>query len=250
MIIKNICNRIEFNFFFFLIAFLIVLTGHFKEFLLFMSLLIVHECGHIFVGLFFKWNIEKVVLFPFGALTVFKDHLNKPIKEEFLIVIMGPIFQCICYFVLSRYFDVKEFHYGLLFFNLLPVIPLDGSKLVLLFYQSFFSYWNSTYFLCLISFFCFPAIFFLFDHSLVLGFMAFTLITKGIKLFQERHQLFSKFLLERFLYTFSFPKRKIILGNRVKKMKRDTKHLFVIENKYYTERQVLQKIFDFKRNQW
>ena len=119
---RNIYHKIQIHPFFYLTAFVALITGNFKSFSLFMSILLVHELGHISAGLYYKWNIDRVILFPFGALTVFKDHLNKPIKEELMIVLMGPIFQCFYYYLLSFYSipSIATYHYGLLFFNLLP----------------------------------------------------------------------------------------------------------------------------------
>ncbi len=217
-----------------------------------MSLLIVHECGHILTGLRLKWNIESVWIFPFGALTIFKDHLNKPIKEELLIVFMGPLFQMLFYLFLLPYQipNLENYHYGLLLFNLLPIIPLDGSKILVLIYQRFFSYFSSQFFLTLISIYTLIMLFLMSTHTLILYFIIIILISKTITEFKKRHILFSKFILERILYTFSFPKRKIIKGNKIKKMKRDTKHLFYINKNYITERVYLQKVFDFKGKKW
>lgn len=252
LIIKNIYKKIEIHPFFYVITFLVLLTGNFNTFCLFMSLLMVHECGHIMAGLYFKWNIEKVVLFPFGALTVFQDHLNKPIKEEWVIVLLGPIFQCLFYRFLCSYSipSLSSIHYGLLFFNLLPIIPLDGSKIVLLIYQVFFSYWSSYYFILCLSIIGLFSFFLTLKNIFVLYLILIILFTKIITLFQRRYQLFSKFLLERFLYSFSFPKRKTIIGGETKKMKRDTKHLFFIDGRYETEKEYLQKMFDFKGKKW
>lgn len=252
MTIKNIYHKIETSPFFYVIAFLAFTTGNFKSFCLFMCILIVHELGHIVAGIYFKWNIEKIVLYPFGALTIFKEHLNKPIKEEFWIVIMGPIFQCLFYQLLSSgsISYLKSFHYGLLLFNLLPIVPLDGSKLALLFYQYFFSYFSSHYFIFILSLCLLPFLPILFPKTLILLLLIATLIPKVITFFEERYSLFSKFLLERFLYSYSFPKRKIIKGEILKKMKRDTKHLFLIGGSYVTEYNLLRKMFDFKRDKW
>ncbi len=252
MIIKNIYHKIKIHPFFYLTSFIVLMTGNFKEFTIFMILLLIHECGHILVGIYFKWNIESVMIFPFGALTVFKDHLNKPIKEELLIVLMGPIFQCLCYLVLCLYQipNLETYHYGLLLFNLLPITPLDGSKIWVLIYQRFFSYFYSQSFLFIFSIFHIILLYFISKHSLVLYFILMILISKVIKEFKSRHMLFSKFILERTLYPFQFPRRKIIKGTNIKKMKRDTKHLFYINKNYYTERAYLQKIFDFKGKKW
>lgn len=252
MIIKNIYHKIHCHPFFYLVAFVTLVTGNFKDFSIFMSLLIIHELGHILMGYHLKWNIKRVIIFPFGALTIFEDHLNKPIREEFFIVIAGPIFQCLFYQFLSHYSipHLASFHYGLLLFNLLPMIPLDGSKMVVLIYQRFFSYWGSQYFIFFVSLFSFPLLFWIMDPSFVLLLVAIILLQKIVTTFKKRHSLFSKFTLERFLYPLQLFRRKVICGKNIHKMRRDTKHLFLVDGIYYTEQQMLQKVFDFKKNQW
>lgn len=245
---RNIYPKIQIHPFFYVTAFIVLITGNFKSFSLFMSILIVHEWGHISAGLYYKWNIDKVILFPFGALTIFKDHLNKPIKEELMIVLMGPIFQCFYYYLLSFYSisNLSAFHYGLLFFNLLPITPLDGSKIIKLLFERFFSYWKCHYFSFIISLF-FLTLFFLYNHKSIIYIMIIViLIHKVVIEYQKRYMLFSKFILERKLYCFSFKRRKTIYGEKIKKMMRDVYHLFYIDGTYYTEKEILTKRFDFK----
>lgn len=220
-----------------------------------MSILVIHEMGHVLAAIYFHWNIQSVRLYPFGALTMFQEHLNKPMKEEMLIVIMGPIFQCIYYFLMNFTNHssalLTSFHYGLLGFNLLPIIPLDGSKIFHLFCQEVCSYYRSMYILFLISSL---SLFFFGAHMLRESFIwcliFLLLLGKGLEMFYKKNAVFSKFVLERVLYTFSFPKRKVIYGKRINAMKRDTKHLFCIDGKQYTEKQILQKMFDFKGKRW
>ncbi|MCI9233509.1 MAG: hypothetical protein HFH08_02790 [Bacilli bacterium] len=217
-----------------------------------MAILLFHELGHILMALYFKWHIEKVKLYPFGALTLFEEHLNKPIKEEMMIVLAGPIFQLFFYHLFSglNWNHFKEFHYCLLYFNLLPIIPLDGSKIVMLFYQYFFSYWRSFYFLFYISILTLPLLFFQFGFSLVLLLILITLFMDMVEFFQTRNFCFRKFLLERILYRFAFSKRKVIHDGNIKKMKRDTKHLFYQKGHFVSEETYLQKMFDFKGKAW
>lgn len=245
MNIKNVCKKIEIHPFFYVVSFFVLITGNFKYFTLFMVLLMVHECGHILVARYFKWNIEKLKLYPFGALTEFQENINKPIREEFLIALAGPIFQTLFYIACPNWEVLKEFHYGILWFNLLPIYPLDGFKMVVLLYQRFFSYWGSIYFETYLSLITILILCFQVEFSLVWLLIFLTLVMGIIENFKLKKVRFQKFLLERFLYRFSFPRRKIIKNENLTNMRRDTKHLFLKNGNYVTEEHYLKNLFDF-----
>ena len=67
--------------------------GYFKIYIILMFILIIHELGHIIASLYFKWKIDKIIILPFGCLIKYNELINRPIKEEFIIAIMGIIFQ-------------------------------------------------------------------------------------------------------------------------------------------------------------
>ena len=112
-------------------AFICMLTGNFKSFFFFSLITIVHEFGHILPAVFFKWKIKEVMILPFGALTLFEEKLNRSLKEEFLISIGGPLMQIIfVYLFFKNQNDIINYSNLILMFNLLPIYPLDGSKLL------------------------------------------------------------------------------------------------------------------------
>ena len=127
---NNIFKKIKLHPLFCLSVFVIVITGQFKSFITCMSIVLFHEIGHISIGLLLKWKIEQIIILPFGCLTMFNEYINRPLIEEFLICIAGPIFQMIYYLIMSNFFELSYVHYRLLLFNLLPIIPLDGSKIL------------------------------------------------------------------------------------------------------------------------
>ena len=93
----------------------------------------VHELGHISTAIYYRWHIEKVILLPFGGLTIFNEKINRPLKEEFMVLIMGPVFQMlgtIIFCGFSKDFLVADYSKMILAFNLLPIYPLDGAKLL------------------------------------------------------------------------------------------------------------------------
>ena len=95
------------------------------------------------MGILFRWKIEKVLILPFGGISIFHEDLNRPIKEEFLIVIMGPIFQIVFTLIVYYFFRVDDFvYYSLIIlgFNLLPIFPLDGSNIMSLLFNKVVSF--------------------------------------------------------------------------------------------------------------
>ena len=229
-------------------AFASLITGNFKGLLLFTVIIIVHELGHIMAALHYKWKIEKVLLLPLGALTIFHEKLNRPIKEELIILISGPLAQIFFTFLLSLIShnpDILVYSNLILFFNLLPIYPLDGSKLVNLFLNKLTSFKKSHILTIYISFLTIILLFLNIQISLVFILIILFIIIKVIDELKKHHALFNLFLLERYNYNFHFPKHKTI--KNIKQMKRDYTHLFKINNQYKTEKEVLGERFDFKR---
>ena len=48
------------------------------------------------------WNVDKIYFYPYGGYTKFNDDLNKPKKEELLIMLAGPIIQIIYFFIIIK----------------------------------------------------------------------------------------------------------------------------------------------------
>ena len=226
-----------------------MITGHFKGFILFSLIIIVHEFGHILMGILFRWNIEKVILLPFGALTVFNEDLNRKISEEFLIVIMGPIFQIVFTFFVYYFWNVDEvFYYSLsiLCFNLLPIYPLDGSKILNLLLNKLISFKRSHMMIIMISILTMFVLILGSDFNLILALILMFLFMRVITEIKNHESLFNRFLLERYLKKYRFKKVKKIKSLNLSKMKRDYRHLFYDGFKYVSEGEMLKKRFDFK----
>lgn len=225
-----------------------MITGHFKGFILFSLIIIIHECGHILMGVLFKWKIEKIILLPFGALTIFNEDLNRRMFEEFLIVIMGPVFQIIFSFFLYlwKVDDAMIYSMSILKFNLLPIFPLDGSKILNLVLNEFTSFKRSHAFVIIISILLMVFLVISSDFNLILFLILSFLFFKVCEEIKNHKSLFNRFLLERFLKDYHFNKIKKINSLNMDGMKRDYNHLFYDGTRYISERENLRKRFDFK----
>ncbi len=235
---KNICKIHPLTY---ITALIFIGFGFFKIYLSFMFVLIIHELGHIIFALIFKWHIKQIVILPLGFLLKFEDNLNKPLIEEFLIAIMGVAFQSI-FVLIYHNNNILICSNIILFFNLLPIYPLDGSKIINVFLNKISTFKKSYNFSLWISFII--IIIFVSISIINLKFILFIslipLLINIIDLIISKKQIFMKFLLERYLYHFSFKKYKYI--NNVKEMKRDYYHLFIGDN-IITEREYLKMLF-------
>lgn len=143
--------------------------------------------------------------------------LNINWKKEFLVLIMGPIFQNIAYVILNvifkRNYLVKMFHLGILKFNLLPIYPLDGGKLLSLIFNFIIPYKKSLQLTILISYIV--TIFILFNYKVITINVIITYILLVYLIRKEELKIafqYNKFLLERYLNQYNY-KKSIIIKN-------------------------------------
>lgn len=244
MIIKIISN-IKIHLFFYVSAFICVFTGHFKDFALFTFIILFHELGHIIAGTYFKWDISKIIVLPFGAITIFNTSINKPFKEEFIVSIIGFIFQFILYLILGN-FNINNLHilnFSIFLFNCLPIYPLDGFKILNCIINLFLPFKLSNLISIILSFlFLVPLLFY---KNLIIYLTIFFLIVKVIDELKKRNFIFLKFLMERKNKNLKLKKFKIIKNINLDKMFKYYKNIFYSDKLYYTENEILNKKFDF-----
>ena len=220
-------------------AFVCAFSGLFKNFLYFTLLIVIHELGHFLAAKMFKWKVN--------------DFLSKSLLEEFIILLLGPLFQIIFYSIYIKIFGFNEilrnYHYSLLIFNMLPIFPLDGFKLLNIVINKFFSFKKShliAIITSIITLIIFIYILIFYKFGFIMFLATIFLLYKNIEEFLNHDFIFNKFLLERYIYNINLKKVKIIKSNKLEKMKREYKHIFYYNKKYETEKNILKKKFDIK----
>ncbi len=232
-------------------ACLAVFTASFMPFIIISILLIVHEVGHFMTAYFLGISVDKIYFYPYGGESRFNMDLNESILKEFIILIMGPIAQCIIYFILIKipFFHnyisiIKNYHYSILIFNLLPIYPLDGGRLLNLFFIIHFSFNKSILFSLYFSYIVifilvmleFPNIF-----KINILLIIILLIYKVTVEYKRKNYYVEKFLLERYIKNFNFKKIKEV--KNIDQFRKGYRHYIKKDNLYYTEKDILSKKF-------
>lgn len=122
-------------------------TNQVKIYITIMFFCFLHELGHILVGIILKMRPEKIEIMPCGFSSYFRANLtdiNYKIRngnllevKKIIIAFSGPIVSLILV-ILSIYIDMpyvtkQDAIYSnilILIFNLMPLYPLDGGRIL------------------------------------------------------------------------------------------------------------------------
>ena len=144
--------RIDLKIFIFLIVF--YFTKQIEIYSIIMIFAIIHEMGHMLMGILLGLKPEKVEIMPFGVAVSFKvklDDYNEKIKnarkvelKKIAIATAGPLTNLILILIFLYLPNINiEFVYAnllIMLFNLIPIFPLDGGRILKSIIQIFKGY--------------------------------------------------------------------------------------------------------------
>ena len=230
---------------------LLFLCGYLKVGLIIFFIILLHELGHVIFIKLYKYKIESITIYPFGGVTKIYKDINTPIKREILIASGGIIIQLILFIViylipLSNQTKILfyEYNISIILFNILPIIPLDGSIICTSILNKFFSFKKSYYISIIIS--IIALILYLLSNywfSLNNYLISLLFIIKIYYAYKNYKYIFNKFLLERYLNKYEFKYISTKKGT-LDILKLDTYQYFKENKKVVGEYQKLQEKFD------
>lgn len=129
--------KIEIDLKIILLILLFVFTSQIEIYGIFILFIFLHELAHIVVGLCFGLKVSSINMNLFGFSTELYTYKNRKSYIKIITYLAGPIFNLIC--ALFFYYSNIQGEIGtniiytnflLCIFNLLPVLPLDGGKIL------------------------------------------------------------------------------------------------------------------------
>jgi len=124
-----------------IVLLLSVLTGYFIEIVTLFGIVLIHELGHVAAAKGFGWRVTEVQLLPFGGVAVVEEMGSVSVWQDIAVALAGPLqnfWMMPVGWVLTAIgvLPVEWGHYFIqanlliALFNLLPVLPLDGGKVM------------------------------------------------------------------------------------------------------------------------
>ncbi|MDD2409882.1 MAG: hypothetical protein PHD03_04120 [Bacilli bacterium] len=188
----------------------VLLTGYFNYFLIISIILIIHDLGHIIMFKILNYKIKEIIILPFGSIIKSNINLSNKTLEIFLISIAGILFQILLYPIMDilnnlfvndiSYKIFLNYNKIIILFNLLPIIPLDGSKIMLCFLENILSYKKALKIINIISVILIILLilyitYYGINSIIIISFLVYKTIDEII----NHKYIFNKFLLERTL---------------------------------------------------
>lgn len=258
----SLLKKIKVNPLFWFVIGIGTLTGYFREIIMIFTIVLIHELGHSFAAQHFNWRIRKIELLPFGGVAEVEEYGNRPLKEEFIVVIAGPLQHIwligFSYLMFHLNFWTSADHQlfithnlMILIFNLLPIWPLDGGKILYLFLSTKLPFQKSLVttlkgsFLLLV-FFSVMSIY-LFPFHLNLWIVIIFLIYSHYYEWKQRNYAYMRFLMERYYQNYQqFQETtlvpvsdKLTVQEVLRLFRRGVKHKVIIDDGSFTNKKII-----------
>ncbi|MHA0857072.1 M50 family metallopeptidase [Paenibacillus sp. CMAA1364] len=130
---------------FVIVMLLSIVTGNFIELITLFVIVLIHEMGHLTAAVLLGIKVLSVKLLPFGGVVTMEEHGKLTALKEIVIAVAGPLQNAIMVtigMVMITLWGEDEYISYIIqgniiigLFNLLPIPPLDGGKII----QSLFS---------------------------------------------------------------------------------------------------------------
>lgn len=234
--LKNLLNKIRLHPLTILYFITSYFTGYLCNYLIIYTIVCFHELCHYIMAYSFHYDIKKIELLPFGMYLSLDDYGFKP-KMIDSIVILGGLCSHFFIYIINDIFFNNEFvsfvNKTVFSFNLLPIYPLDGYRLMLIILESIFDIKKSNHIMMKLSFFNL-CVLFVFCNSIgnyvLFGYIFYMNI--------YNYYTIDKYLRRYYLsipYTYNNKKKKVHLKEEYL---RDYDNYYMKNNKIYSAQQM------------
>lgn len=134
--------KISVSFFTWILWLVALLNGSIKAMAFLFLLMTLHELAHVLMAAFFHLTTRQITIYPFGLCAQIQNLHTKPCLIQLCVLLAGPIVHMITpllLLIMMKHHWISPAFYQwclmmntqILIFNLLPIFPLDGGRMLL-----------------------------------------------------------------------------------------------------------------------
>lgn len=210
---KNLFKINAFTYLFFTLS---LFSGYIKEMFLIFIILVFHELGHFFLMKINSIDVKSITLYPYGGMIKSNMLINTNSFKVFIISLGGIISQLILMgimfllykinFVSNVYYDIFfKYNISIIVFNLLPIYPLDGFKILNSILELFLSFRISLNISFLVNIFSLIVFFvYLYVYKVSNYLIIIFLLVNLFNYIREIKYILNKFYVERIIYNIKY----------------------------------------------
>ena len=129
--------KIEINLKIFFLLILLLLFDNINTYLIFLFFILIHELSHLIVGILIGGKPQKMTISIFGVSIEFYSYGKNKTFSKIIFFLIGPFVNILI--AIMSYMYMKDSNEKTLIvytnlaigsFNLLPILPLDGGKII------------------------------------------------------------------------------------------------------------------------
>ena len=235
----------------YLLMLLGLLSGYIKNVFIILIIVLIHETGHVFFFYLFNIEIESIVIYPFGGVSKINKRIHERIYKDIFISLGGILFQLILFIIVyflykngfivsSTYHMFNTYNRSIIIFNLIPIIPLDGSKLFFALFTKFLSF-RLSYILMVIVGIISLLLFILYNWIFKINDMVIYvfLIVNLYLVFKDYKYVMNKFYLERIMYDNYY--NGIVNDSSIDNIRLDKYYYFKVGKGFINEKKYILK---------
>lgn len=226
-------------------------SGYIKNVFIILIIVLIHETGHVFFFYLFNIEIESIVIYPFGGVSKINKRIHERIYKDIFISLGGILFQLLLFIIMyflyknefivsSTYHMYNTYNRSIILFNLIPIIPLDGSKLFFALFTKFLSF-RLSYILMVIVGIISLLLFILYNWIFKINDMVIYvfLIVNLYLVFKDYKYVMNKFYLERIMYDNYY--NGIVNDSSIDNIRLDKYYYFKVGKGFINEKKYILK---------
>ncbi|HEY9060326.1 MAG TPA: M50 family metallopeptidase [Pseudobacteroides sp.] len=190
----SLVKKVKIDFLFLITITIMVVCGYAEEYIAAYLSMLLHELGHTFPAMFFGNSISFIKISPFGLKAEIEGKNTR--TERIIIYICGPLTNILLFIISVIIANTFPYHksiftliaylnISLAVFNLLPVMPLDGGRIVFELTSARMGSFKAHSYICCVSYVL--SVFFIILGCVLVSYslVNFSLILIGIFIFGE-----------------------------------------------------------------